>query len=225
MLRDESGTTLTEVLVAMVAGATVLLALSTMIIGSIHQSSRVSARVDATQRARLTLSKLMEELHSACVAPQVAPIYPESNGLQLIFIHQSGGAAVLTPVKSKVTLKEGVLKQEEFAVSGGAQPKWTFAEKAFQTRTLMTGVSPISPSASIFSYYGYTSGQGTPTAITPPLNEETAPRTVQVNVAFTTAASTTPVADKGAPASFQDSALLRLTSISYNKEVVAPPCQ
>lgn len=224
-LRDERGTTLTEVLVGMAAGATILLALTTMIIGSLHQSGRVSARVDATQRARLTLSKVMAELHSACLAPQIAPVLQESNGVELVFLHQAGKAAVLTPVKSKITLSNGVLKQADYAMTEGAAPKWSFATTAFREEQLMRGVSPISPSSSIFSYYGYTGGQAEPIAIEPPLVEETAARVVQVNVAFTTAPGVTPIADKGGPASFQDSALLRLTPTSYNKEVVSPPCQ
>jgi hypothetical protein len=226
-IEGERGTTMIELLVGLAAGSVVLFAVSAMIVVTLHQTARVSARVDATQRARVVLSNVIEELHSACIAPQIAPVREGSTGTLLSFIHQAGGAAVLTPVLSKIVLSGGTLTQFDYnALAGSSPPEWAFnTTTPSSERQLMTGISPTSPSSSIFSYYTYAAGQGSPISVTPPLNKETASHVVQVGVAFTASPLNTPVRDAGAPASVQDSVLLRLTPPSYNKEVVGPPCQ
>jgi hypothetical protein len=226
-IEGERGTTMIELLVGLAAGSVVLFAVSAMIVVTLHQTARVSARVDATQRARIVLTNVIEELHSACIAPQIAPVREGSTGTSLSFIHQAGGAAVLTPVLSKISLSGGTLKQFDYnALPGSAPPEWAFnTATPSSERQLMTGISPTSPSSSIFSYYAYSAGQGSPISVIPPLNKETASHVVQVGVAFTASPLNTPVPDAGAPASVGDSVLLRLTPPSYNKEVVSPPCQ
>ncbi len=229
-LGDQRGTTITELIVGMAAGGVVLFAVTALLLGTIHQTARVSARVDATQRARIALNKVIDQLHSACLAPQIAPVQAGSTGTSLSFIHQAGGAAVLTPVLSKISLSEGTLSQSDYAmVPESLPPKWEFAETASSTRQLMTKIAPISPASSIFTYSTYVAGQGAPVPVTIPpgeaLSEETAARVIQVGVAFTASPLRSPVTDAEAPTSVRASAPLRLTPASYNKEVVSPPCQ
>lgn len=223
--RDERGTTLMELTVGLAAGAVIFLALTSLIIGSIHDTARVSARIDATQRARIVLTRLVEELHSACVAPQVVPIQEGSTGTMLSFIHQTGQGVAPVPIKSNVNLIEGTLMQEDFKSSGGSAPKWKFEKKPFSTRQLMTKIAPTAPSTSIFSYYGYSEGKLTGIPTTTAFTEETASKVVQVNIAFAASPLTTPTKDAKAPVSISDSAQFRLTPASYNKELASPPCQ
>src|SRR6476660_127010 len=91
-IADESGTTLVELMVALMTGLIIISALSMAILTTLHGTARVEARVEATQRARLALGKLMEELHSACVTPEIAPVKEESSGTLLRFVHQTGAA-------------------------------------------------------------------------------------------------------------------------------------
>ena len=224
-LRDERGTTLMELTVGLAAGAVIFLALTSLIIGSIHGTARVSARIDATQRARTTLTRLVEELHSACVAPQVVPIQEGSTGTLLSFIHQTGQGVAPVPIRSKVSLVGSTLMQEDFQSSGGSAPKWKFQEKPFLAKQLMTNIAPTAPSTSIFSYYGYSEGKLAAISTAIPFSEETAARVVQVNIAFTASPLSTPVKDLKAPVSISDSAQFRLTPASYNKELASPPCQ
>lgn len=224
-LKDERGTTLMELTVGLAAGAVIFLALTSLVIGSLHGTARVSARIDATQRARIVMTRLTEELHSACVAPQVAPIQVGSTGTLLNFIHQTGSSVAPVPIESRVSLTGTTLKQEDFQASGGSAPKWTFSKKAFSERTLMTGIAPSSPSTSIFTYYGYSEGKLVTIPATSALIAENAARVVQVNIAFTASPRINPTRDKGAAVAISDSVQFRLTPASYNKELASPPCQ
>lgn len=224
-LKEERGTTLMELTVGLAAGAVVLLALTSLVIGSMHGTARVAARIDATQRARIVMTRLTEELHSACVAPQVAPVQAGSTGTQLRFIHQTGSSVAPVPIESRISLTGTTLTQEDFQTSGGSAPKWTFKEKAFSERTLMTGIAPSSPSTSIFGYYGYSEGKLVIIPAASAMNTETSGRVVQVNIAFTASPLNNPVRDTHAPVAISDSVQFRLTPASFNKELASPPCQ
>src|SRR6185312_9078950 len=107
-LKDERGTTLVELMVGLAAGMVVLAALSMVMIVAIRTTSRVGARVDATQRARVAMTKITEQLHSACIQPQMAPVQAESTSTKLVFIHAKPGTAsgvASMPMKSTIRLE------------------------------------------------------------------------------------------------------------------------
>lgn len=225
-LRDEAGTTLIELMVALMTGLIILSALTMVIITTVHGTARVDARVEATQRARLALGKLMEELHSACVTPEIAPVKKASEGNMLRFVHQTGSAVSPTPVLSVISLSANTLTQADYATNGGTAPNWTFNEVTpISTATLLTKVAPIPPSSSIFSYYKYSGGTISETPQTTPLSEVEALLTVEVRAAFTAAPEHAAVADAKGGASVQNSATLRLTPPSFNEGSPARPCQ
>jgi Tfp pilus assembly protein PilE len=224
-IRDERGTTLIELLVATTAGVVILFAISAMVIVSLRETVRINSHVDATQRARVVLTKVIEELHSACVAPQIAPVREGSTGTQLIFIHQTGSAVAPTPVLSKVTLSGGILSQSEYLSTGGEAPEWSFAETPSSTQQLMTNLSPTSPSTSIFSYYSYSNGEVSATPLPTPLESANAKRTVKVGIALTAAPQSTPIADPNAAANITDSALLRFTPAAFDTTTNNLPCE
>lgn len=222
--KDERGTTLMEVLVALSTGIVVLAAISTVIIVSMRESGRISARVDANQRARIALNKIVDQLHSACIAPQIAPVQEGSGGTLLSFIHQTGSAVAPIPVLSKISLTGTTLSQSDYPNTGGTAPVWTFSSTPASTRQLMTKISPTAPSSSIFSYYSYASGQVSATPLETPLNPERAAVAVQVKVAFTAGPLSAPVSDPNAAANIQSSALLRMTPPSFTTGANLP-CQ
>ncbi len=167
---------------------------STGVIVRFARPTRSPAHVDANQRSRMTMYKVIDELHSACVASQIAPVQTGSTGTLLSFLHQSGSAVSPTPVLSKISLNGTTLSQSDYASTGGTAPTWTFSSTPSSTIQLMTGVSPTSGS-SIFNYYAYSNGQVASTPLTTPLSSTDAAKTVQVSVAFKVAPSTTPVVD------------------------------
>ncbi len=227
-LRDETGTTLVELMVALMAGLVIFMALTTMVITTMHGSARVAARVEATQRGRIAMVRLMEQLHSACITPEIAPIRAGSTGNSLKFVHQTGSAVSPTPILSVVSYANGTLTQSDYAATGGTSPSWTFSGTPSSTRTLLTKVAPIPPSTSIFSYYRYSSGAVSETPLTPPpsgLTSEEAALTVEVRAALSANPLSTPVKDTGAEANIRNSATLRLTPPSFNEGSPSKPCQ
>lgn len=226
-LQSERGTTLVELLVATSAGIVVMATLSMLIIVVLRGSARVAARVDATQQGRIAVTKIVEQLHSACLAPKAAPVLEGSSGTTLKFIHavgSQGKAVAPIPTRTKITYSNGTLKQYDEAGTG-TYPNTTYASPT--EKTLATKVAPIAPSTSIFTYFGSVTGS-TVTELVPGTNGLTSTQAggvVEVRVGLSASPGTTPVKDNGAAASIKDSVVLRLTAPSYNEKATAPPCQ
>lgn len=226
-LEDERGTTLVELLVATSAGILVMATLALVIIVVLHGTARVSARVEATQRARIAVTRIIEQLHSACVAPKAAPILEQSSGTNLRFIHAVGSEGTQVapiPTKSEIKYSAGTLTEYDYSGTG-TYPSTTYAATP-TTTTIATKVSPISPSSSIFAYYGSTNG--TVGEIIPGASGLTATQAVgviEVRVALSASPLSTPVSDAGSATAIRDATVLRTTPPSFNEKATAPPCQ
>jgi Tfp pilus assembly protein PilW len=224
---DERGSTIIELLVGMSMGVVVLAGLSLLIIGTLHGNARVDARVEATQDARLTVTNIIEELHSACISPQVAPVRETSSGTKLIFWHAATGETEKVqpiPVRSEIYYEGGTLYQTDKAKSGGTSPEWTFASTG-TTRKLITNVAPVEGTTSIFNYFRYEKGAPATSALATPLSKTGAEETVLVTVDLEAEPRTHPIKDAGSSAVVSDSATLRLTPPSFNEGAAALPCQ
>ena len=163
LVSDQSGFTLVEQLVAIGAALVVIFGLTTVIMTTLHQSARVNDRVDATQRARLAVYQVIDGLHSACVAPQIAPVQAGSTGTSLRFLHQTGSEVAPTPVLSHVDLSGSTLSESVFPATGGSVPSWTFASTPSSTRQLMSRVAS-SPAAVPLLRLQQRAGLGDPAA-------------------------------------------------------------
>lgn len=224
-LADERGTTLVELVVGTSIGLVVLSALTMLMISSLHASARVSARVHATQNARISLIQIMEQLHSACVTPKIAPVRAGSTGTVLKFSHATaseGSAAAVKPILSTITLSGKSLVETDYPSLGGTPP--TFSPTPTQTQQLATNVAPTPPSTSIFSYFSYSNG-GLVEVPQKELGTLEANSVIQVKVAFTGFPATTSTSDSNVGASVENSAMLRLTPPSFNQNSGSPPCQ
>lgn len=224
-IRDERGTTLVELVVGISMASILMFAMTMVIIVTMHASARSSAEVSSTQLSRDGLASIIQQLHSACLSPRVAPVWEKSSGTVLVFTHSTGSEVTAKPVKSEIVLKEGTLTQYDYASTGSLSPPWTFAEKATSTRQLMSGVGPIPPSTAIFNYYSAANGQVSATPLPTPLNEANAKSTVLVSVGLSSAPTAKKQsANPNVSTHIQDSALLRLTAPTFN-ETVSPPCE
>jgi hypothetical protein len=223
--QDESGTTLTELLVGLSMGTVVMLGLTTMVVLTMQSTARVSTRVDSTQRARLVLTRVIDQLHSACISPKLAPVQQASTSTSLRFVHATGSEVTPVPTLSVITLNEESLTQSDYAWKEGSPPFWTFNEtKPTSTTTLMTKVKPI-PGKPVFAYYGYSLGALNETAFLSPLSETDALHTIGVSVAFMTSPAKNTAGSETDPARIQDSVSFRLSSPSYNPTAPSLPCQ
>jgi Tfp pilus assembly protein PilW len=226
-IKDERGTTIVELLVGMAMGMIVLVGLTMVIITTLHGTARVDARVEATQNARLTLSRIVEQLHSACIAPQIAPVKEGSSKTTLVFWHAAGGeghAVTPVPVKSEIKLEEdGTLRQVDKAVTGTINGEYAFTSVG-TSRTLLSHVS-APPGGAVFRYYSYENGALSSTPLATPLTKSKAEQTVYVKVSLVAEPASNPVGDASAAAAVSDSATLRLTPPSFDEKAAVAPCQ
>jgi hypothetical protein len=227
---EESGMTIIELVIGMAMGMVVLGGLSMMFIVVIHGTARVDARVEATDTARVAVARITEELHSACVSPQIAPVQTGSSGTTLIFWHageEQSEAVQPIPVKTKIAYSNGKLTQTDYAKTGGSSPNWTFEPETAgkgTTRILLTNVAPGLANGNVFAYGKYENGE--PKALkSTGLEELEAKFTVLVTVGLKASPISKAVADAGSTATVQDSATLRLTPPTFNQASAAPPCQ
>ena len=74
LLRSERGVSLPELLVSVIMGTVLIIAALTLLTVVNRSSARQVARVDANQRARPVMERIMDELRSTCVSRGVVPV-------------------------------------------------------------------------------------------------------------------------------------------------------
>jgi Tfp pilus assembly protein PilV len=226
-IQDQSGTTLVELLVATAAGLVIFMGLTMVVVASMHQTTRISHRVHATQEARTVLQRIVTELHSSCVAAEVAPIQPNSSATSLSYVYQTGSGAALTPVLHQINLSGTTLSLSTYLSASGSTPQWKFNATPTPTTptTLMTNVSPVSGTQPIFTYYKFENGQISSTPLPVPLSTTNAALAVEVNIAVKVSPTGSTVPDPKAPGIVQDSALLRFSPPAYSPTALNLPCE
>lgn len=222
---DQRGMTLIELVVATAAGTVVFMGLTMVVLASVHQTTRITKRVHATQEARTLLHRIVTELHSACVSANVAPIQTGSTGSSLSFVYQTGSGAALTPVLRQISLTGTTLSMSTYNSTSGSTPKWTFSSTPASTVTLLTNVSAISGSVPVFRYYKFENGAIPSTPLTVPLSATDAALAVQVNLALKVSPTASPVAEAKGPGIVQDSAVMRFTPPAYSSTALNLPCE
>ena len=162
-LADESGFSLVEVLVAMISSIVVMGALMGLLVVSQHQTSILHDVGQATQYGRDAMTRMVDELHSSCIAKEFAPVEKESTGSKLIFIDAYSKEAeiksgertredILTYNKEKRTLTD-----ETIPSTGGEWPTFTFGgtPSKFVLGTNITETKEGAKALPVFSYYEY----------------------------------------------------------------------
>lgn len=229
-MSDESGYTLTELMVGVALSLVVLTGVLGVVGVALDQQNAVAKRVAANQRGRPVMQRIINDLHSGCVAPGVAPVRAGSSGASLRFMSRSGSAVGPTPDLHVVTLAGAALSESIYPATGGAAPTWTFAAAPSSARVLLRGVGAGQlgePAASVptFRYYEYIGGQVSSTPLPTPLTETSAARTVQVDVAFGVYPANIAPADPKASITLSDSASLRTEPASEDSAQVNLPCR
>lgn len=224
---DERGVTIPELLVTMVVGLIVLGGIVTLVTSTATSSGRITERVAANQLARPMMQRVMNEMHSACISPGLAPVIAGSNGDAISFVHGTGAVVAPTPVKRTIAWNRtnGYLTDQTFARTGGTAPDWTFSSTASSTFRLLENVSQIETATPIFRYYAYENGTISATPLPVPLSTDDAKRTVQVTIALAVSPTQSGTSDEeGAPIELTNSALLRFTPSNEDTEQAGLPC-
>jgi type II secretory pathway pseudopilin PulG len=105
---DEGGFTLIELLVAMITGLVILLVLFTMLKVAGGQTTLITDKVQANRLGRQTMTRIDDELHSACIEAEFVPIQAESTESKLVFFNAYSQAADIQSASKSAT--EGIYK-------------------------------------------------------------------------------------------------------------------
>jgi Tfp pilus assembly protein PilW len=171
-LDDDAGFMLIELLVAMISATVVTGALFAILIVSLHQNKQIDARVQATELGRPPMTRIVDELHSACIAKESEPIQAGSSASKLIFVSGVGGEAVLSKAyKHTISYSsgEGTLTEATEADSGGEWPTFKFESGTTTTKRIAEYISPAkyqTEELPIFRYYKYAEKSSSTGAVT-----------------------------------------------------------
>ena len=227
--RDESGFTIVELLMTMLTSLVVMSAIVMMLTTSLRNQDRINRRVDANQRVRPVMTRIVQELHSACVAPRMTPIIGDgttsgSTGTRISFLSKSGATVAPTPDLHVISLSGGTLSEAVFPATGGTQPgPWTFSGTASSNQQLLTNVS--APASGMFQYYDFVNGQvdASPTAV--PVSATDAAKTAIVKVTISSSPTKGVSSfDPGSPLVVSNSVDLRLESAGQFPNQDNLPC-
>jgi Tfp pilus assembly protein PilW len=218
MIRPEDGFTLVELLVGIAISLLTMSVVAMMVVASAHNQARVTRRVEANQRVRPVLTRIIDELHSACVATRIAPVIGDntangSSANRITFLSQAGDDVSPLPDKRVIYLSGTNLKEDLYPGTGGVSPTWT----------LLTGVS--APAGVMFKYYRFQNGAlaiGTPLGV--PLSAANSALTAYVSIAVTAAPTAGSAQDAKSPITFSDAADLRLQPASQIATQDNLPC-
>lgn len=168
---DEHGFTLIELLVAMIGATVVVTAALAIYIVALHQSTRVSDRVQADQTGRTAMTQIVEKLHSSCLQKEFVPVREKSKSSELRFVNAASSEATIGSTKakpeayedrlvwSKSSGSEGTLTDERYPVESGTLPKeYKFSTTPSAQIRLATNVSQTvkeGKTLPFFKYYEY----------------------------------------------------------------------
>jgi Tfp pilus assembly protein PilW len=110
-LRDRRGFTLVETLVAMLTGIIVTGALFAILELSARQSSRLSNVAQATQVSRTAMTKIVDQLRSACLSTNFTPVVEQSTTSKLIFVN--GYSKASEKEEAQAELAAGAIHKDE----------------------------------------------------------------------------------------------------------------
>jgi Tfp pilus assembly protein PilW len=111
-IRDDRGFTLMELLVSMLTATIVVGALFSILTISTGQTTLIADKVQANQLGRTAMTRIIDELHSSCLAAGFAPIQEKSNETELIFKNAYSEEAVLSNAKEAKVAGTGVFEHQ-----------------------------------------------------------------------------------------------------------------
>lgn len=210
LVAAERGSTLIEMLVALITGAILVVALVAVLLFATRQATHITDLTQATQNGRLAMTKLDDELHSTCLGPSFTPVRKGSGASELRFIAAPSEEAVIA--KANVSEhrivwneKAETLTDEIYpAEKEETWPNFKYAATASRKVLLASHIAKVSSTTPIFQYYAYSSkasesaSSGVSMISTEPLiaktetlNEEEAAKAASVLISFSASSNAT----------------------------------
>ena len=162
-ISDEAGISLVELLVAMVSALVVAAAIMGLLVVSQHQTAILRDVGQATQYGRTAMTRIVDELHSSCIAKEFAPVQKESTSSKLILQNAYSKEA---EIKSGERTREDIitfnsanqtLTDETLPSTGGEYPAFTFGGTPLKEiiGSNIRETNQGARSVPIFAYYEY----------------------------------------------------------------------
>jgi Tfp pilus assembly protein PilW len=229
MIRQEDGFTLVELLVGIAISLVTLSVIAMMVTAATHSQDLVVKRVAANQRIRPVLTRIVDELHSACVAPRIAPVKGPSdpaggsNATRLTFISMAGADPTPLPQRHVISLSGSTLSESVSQGTTGTSPNWTFGPQG-ASQPLLTNVS--APAGVMFKYYRFQNGQlPLDSPLLAPLTDANAALVAYVSISITAAPNGGASSlDPRSPITLSDAVDLRLQPASQVATQDNLPC-
>ena len=154
-LRDQSGFTLMELIVATGLGMVIVIAALGLMDSSQTSGARVSARVDGTQRARAALEQLTQRLRSQVCVGFNTPVVSAKES-EITFYADFGDEA-FTPEKRRFYIAGDQLREQVWA-GVGTPPNVTFPTLT-RERVVISGIERVKDGTGNpmpwFTYFAY----------------------------------------------------------------------
>jgi Tfp pilus assembly protein PilW len=163
-VRPEHGFTLIETLVAMLSSAIVVGALVLLFEITINQTTRINETSQATQSARIAMTKIVDELHSACLAQGFMPVRETSTPQMLRFaaaFSEKENIPYTAAAEREIAWNKSneALTEYKYAGISGENGKIKFNESTKETSSGTRIAEKIAPESgkapAIFRYYRY----------------------------------------------------------------------
>jgi prepilin-type N-terminal cleavage/methylation domain-containing protein len=157
---EEDGFSLIELLVAMALGSIVLTAVMTVFLTGMGATTRVTDRVEAAQRGRLAMDRVVTLLNSqTCLynndGTSSAPIF-DGQGQQVTFLANLGTVSA-DPNKYRIRYDPATktLFEDRWTPTRDAKGNLVFAATASSSKPIGTGIVPTLGGGTIFQYYAF----------------------------------------------------------------------
>jgi prepilin-type N-terminal cleavage/methylation domain-containing protein len=185
--QDQSGFTLTELLVAMTVGLIVLLAAFLLLDRAHGASNEIADRQDAVQRGRQAMEYLTRQIRSqVCLGNATEPITYGSPDRVTFYADLSDGSKNVE--RRTIEYNPTTKRIMEYVYPGvGTYPNLTFSATPAETRMLLTKVERVTtPATSFLRYFAYDAagGPGALRELATPLSAADAPLVVMVKIAY-----------------------------------------
>jgi prepilin-type N-terminal cleavage/methylation domain-containing protein len=155
-LRDESGFTLPELLTAIIIGLLIIFAAFDLLDTTLSVGSKVTKRVDATQRGRTALDRITRDLRSQVCLPGDTPVdslIGASDNSVDIYADLTDGSGARPPQRRTITFNPTARTlSESIYTPTGSPGSYTFPSAPTSTQTLLTDVVQ-SATTPVFQFY------------------------------------------------------------------------